>query len=825
MAKKEDVKNQQDLNKNIKETISLEDQLIQILAERRGVNSEILSDQQDISNVIQDQVKQMQFQASEKKLIRDLTNQITKLSQESYAISKDELGLTKTNETILKTQVELDKSIVLLEQQKNKLSKDGGELNNDIVDSIAMQVKEAQKLKNDLDKVAKNSKEISSNFGVKAFGGMAEITKAIPGLKEFSGPMEEAGEASRSMAANIQEAAQSGGKGLTKEKIKQLGLDKKLGKLTGSAASNVMKGMSGGAKSMMALKAGAKALGPMLTKALGPVGLIIEAVKAFMQIDEASGKIAKSMGVSAAEGARLGQEAADTAAMSSDLLITSKDIVASQMALNKQFGTSVAFSKELTLEFAQISEKTGLSEGAMKLFAKQAVKGKGTITEQLTAVTAVTQEMSAQSGVMMNAKDIQEGIADLTATQQNRLKGNTEEMARQVIAQRLVGLNASQLESTAEALLDFESSISAEMEAELLTGKSLNLEGARAAALAGDQVALAEELRKEVGTAAEFGEMNMIQADAMAAAFGMSRDEMAAMLMEQEKLQALKDAGFKSASDAQEQYNKALEDGTLTEELKAKLAEAGVLNQMESATQQDKMNAAMEKFSDLFVQLVDPLMPIIDALMAVLDPVFAILSPILKLVGDVVGLVVTILMPAFDALKNMFDTIAGSITDAFSGVAEIVEGIFTMDFDMILSGFSKLAQAGINLILMPIQAMVDLIIGVINNFVNFANKIPGVNMGSIESPDLGSLVGGVIGLEDGGIVTGPTNALIGEGSESEAVLPLSKLDNLLSNKDEENPQVVTLLKELIAVVNKGGDVYLDGTKVGYTLALQSSKMA
>ena len=34
------------------------------------------------------------------------------------------------------------------------------------------------------------------------------------------------------------------------------------------------------------------------------------------------------------------------------------------------------------------------------------------------------------------------------------------------------------------------------MEAELMTGKQLNLEGARAAALAGDQAALAVELRK-----------------------------------------------------------------------------------------------------------------------------------------------------------------------------------------------------------------------------------------------------------------------------------------------------------------------------------------
>ena len=44
------------------------------------------------------------------------------------------------------------------------------------------------------------------------------------------------------------------------------------------------------------------------------------------------------------------------------------------------------------------------------------------------------------------------------------------------------------------------------------------------------------------------------------------------------------------------------------------------------------------------------------------------------------------------------------------------------------------------------------------------------------------------------------------------------------NSSTDNSEVVGLLKTLISAVNQGGDVFLDGTKVGYTLALQSSKM-
>jgi hypothetical protein len=43
----------------------------------------------------------------------------------------------------------------------------------------------------------------------------------------------------------------------------------------------------------------------------------------------------------------------------------------------------------------------------------------------------------------------------------------------------------------------------------------------------------------------------------------------------------------------------------------------------------------------------------------------------------------------------------------------------------------------------------------------------------------GKAFGKVLGLASGGVATGPTLAMIGEGSESEAVLPLSKLGNMM----------------------------------------------
>ena len=65
-------------------------------------------------------------------------------------------------------------------------------------------------------------------------------------------------------------------------------------------------------------------------------------------------------------------------------------------------------------------------------------------------------------------------------------------------------------------------------------------------------------------------------------------------------------------------------------------------------------------------------------------------------------------------------------------------------------------------------------------FAGIMSLLPG---GAIASGGQGffKIFGSLLGLADGGIATGPTLAMIGEGSESEAVLPLSKLGNIMQS--------------------------------------------
>ena len=178
-----------------------------------------------------------------------------------------------------------------------------------------------------------------------------------------------------------------------------------------------------------------------------------------------------------------------------------------------------------------------------------------------------------------------------------------------------------------------------------------------------------------------------------------------------------------------------------------------------------------------------------------------ILTPIFILIWEIVKLIVEFLDPSIQALVNMFE-----------GIAQFWEGLFNLDFSMMLDGLKTVGMGIIDFLLAPFDGLIKLL-----------NKIPGVDI-----PKPSTYIKDLVGLEEGGIVTKPTTALIGEGGEPEAVIPLSKLDQVTGGGGKTSTSLLKQLNNnvirLINVVEAGGDVYMDGNKVGKSLALATSNM-
>jgi hypothetical protein len=108
-------------------------------------------------------------------------------------------------------------------------------------------------------------------------------------------------------------------------------------------------------------------------------------------------------------------------------------------------------------------------------------------------------------------------------------------------AAKALGLELSKLNSIADSLLDFESSIQNELEAQLLTGKQINLTRAREFALVNDLEGVAQELANNNITASEFANMNRIAQESVAKALGLSREELGQVVLQQSLASSLTD--------------------------------------------------------------------------------------------------------------------------------------------------------------------------------------------------------------------------------------------------------------------------------------------
>jgi hypothetical protein len=104
-----------------------------------------------------------------------------------------------------------------------------------------------------------------------------------------------------------------------------------------------------------------------------------------------------------------------------------------------------------------------------------------------------------------------------------------------------LGVNLGDVASISESLLNFESSIEAQMNAQVLLGRSLNLDRARQLAFTGDQVGMMDEIMNQVGGEAEFNKMNVIQRKALADSVGLSVEKMGALVRAEEQNAAAAD--------------------------------------------------------------------------------------------------------------------------------------------------------------------------------------------------------------------------------------------------------------------------------------------
>jgi len=320
------------------------------------------------------------------------------------------------------------------------------------------------------------------------------------------------------------------------------------------------------------------------------------------------------------------------------------------------------------------------------------------------------------------------------------------------------------LDNIAQSLLNFESSIESELEAQLLTGKNINLAKARELALTNQLDKLGDEIFKNSSDIVEFGNMNRLAQEAYAKSLGMTRDQL-----------------------ARTAYLKAIDAG-MTEKQAADAAKVG-LEDMKRLDVQERFNKAIEKLAGLLAGPAEFLANMLDSTVGIVVVVTALIPLIgLKLVTSL-GMAVRN-MKYLAALSKKV-AIGKALSAAFSGPQSLLTGGL----------LGAAIGAGLTAFIMSSMRTEDDMIS------------PGYGKRILSAPE------GTIALNDNDTIVAGTS-LFQENTQSRqggtATISMEPLIAEIQSMKQE-------LKEVLnSIASREGNVYLDTDLVGKALVIGST---
>ena len=204
----------------------------------------------------------------------------------------------------------------------------------------------------------------------------------------------------------------------------------------------------------------------------------------------------------------------------------------------------------------------------------------------------------------------------------------------------------------------------------------------------------------------------------------------------------------------------------------------------------------LEALLPVFMEIIDALMPIVVALLPVLAQLIIALAPVIitlvkaflplieKILPHVISLI-EFLTPILVFIGELIGVVLVAAVDFFIAAFENVQAFFEKFgpvFQNIFIGLQIVFATVINAMITGFENFINFFVRGFNNLLRGINMIrrefdqeefalaAEVKFGRVEVPEL-------IPLAAGGIVTGPTSALIGEAGP-EAVIPLSKMGSM-----------------------------------------------
>ena len=327
------------------------------------------------------------------------------------------------------------------------------------------------------------------------------------------------------------------GKGMTKTRMQRFGLDSFTEGRTGFAAADALGKSREGIQNTKSglgstLKPLLKGIGSMLkafTKGLVLVkamAFVAEAIQyAFFGADQEAVDLARSMNIGRDAGYQMRE---NIVKMQKDMKIVGTDVkslVKFQLEFTKHTGTSARLNADQLETAMLMTQQMGLTnDQAIHLIDNFKASGMGA-REGLDALRQSYNQLYNSNQTAMNFNQLMDDITKDTELQYIFQTQGADAAMRNANAVRRTGLSLAQQRSMAEGTLDFEKTMTNQLELQMLTGKNINLNKAQELALQGRNGEAVAEMQKQMGQLTAEQQKNPLIMNKMLELLGMSREE------------------------------------------------------------------------------------------------------------------------------------------------------------------------------------------------------------------------------------------------------------------------------------------------------------
>lgn len=489
MASKDQVNNAKELNK--------------LFEDLGKLTQEVEKTFSSISNNIGKAVKETEDFTGEFKIAKkdanDIVNQVGKLTKQqksNLATQRGRNSIAKQYNDFLRSTQKLENTILYLQNLQRNATGEEAELLKQVVNELSNGLEPSREIAETFDGINDTLEKIESKTDW--VRKLAEGVKDIPGIGPLlAGPLNSLVEGVAQFEIGIDES-------LTGAKRLEAQFER---------VNNV-------------LDAAAK-------------GIAAFALTGLFKANSSSIELARNLGISREEAEVLRGGFNQIAIDSGKSYLNAEAFANSLGQIGEEIGAISGFTTEQLQSQIELTRFVGLQSDEVANLIKFGIVQNKTQNELTTEILDQVVALEQQTGIQLKGQKILAEVARVNGQLGAQYGYNTQEIARAVVQANRLGLSLEETQGIAKNLLDFEQSITNELQAELLLGRDLNLEQARLLALQGDSAGAAAELAKQFGTAEEFSRLNVIQQESLASAVGMGVDELANSIKQQEVLNSL----------------------------------------------------------------------------------------------------------------------------------------------------------------------------------------------------------------------------------------------------------------------------------------------